>query len=506
MDRLRGVRKAVPALGRALRNRWRHSFVASITLVALVGVAAFAVVIDRIVTAQIEDQAFDRAKDAAQITARASFAPRLPPPGGRLTAAELADLDRQLRSARGREPLIDMRVFARDGALLYARDRAPIGTRPVPPSTIRAALRGRSATAVRHSGTGRAVLEAAVPIVRTPGAPPAAALELTLPYGPVASDVSRRTRRLDLALGAVALLAYGLALPSLLRAGRALRGQYDPRRVELVRELRQALARDELELRFQPIAEAASRRVTTVEALVRWRHPRHGPIRPDRFLSPVEGTDVMWPFTVRVFELAAQQAARWRAEGHELRVAVNVSAPILSDRRLATEVERLLGRHDLPPGTLEIEVTEGAVMRDPAAAVQVLERLTQLGVGVIAIDDFGTGYSSLARLHELPLDTLKIDQSFVMRMASEGDETVVRSIVELAHALGLTVIAEGVEDEGTWERLAALGCDYVQGYALTPPLPPEELTRWLAGTAPPAPAPAPRPTAAPGGSSPGCPG
>jgi EAL domain-containing protein (putative c-di-GMP-specific phosphodiesterase class I) len=145
-------------------------------------------------------------------------------------------------------------------------------------------------------------------------------------------------------------------------------------------------------------------------------------------------------------------------------------------------------------------------MRDPAAAVQVLERLTELGVGVIAIDDFGTGYSSLARLHELPLDTLKIDQSFVMRMASEGDETVVRSIVELAHALGLTVIAEGVEDEGTWERLAALGCDYVQGYALTRPLPPEELTRWLAGTAPPAPAPAPRPTAAPGGSSPGCPG
>ena len=119
-------------------------------------------------------------------------------------------------------------------------------------------------------------------------------------------------------------------------------------------------------------------------------------------------------------------------------------------------------------------------MRDPGAATRVLKRITDLGVTVIAIDDFGTGYSSLARLHELPLDTLKIDQSFVMRMASEDDETVVRSIVDLAHALGLTVIAEGVEDEATWARLAEMDCDFVQGYVLARPLPPEQFSEWLA--------------------------
>jgi EAL domain-containing protein (putative c-di-GMP-specific phosphodiesterase class I) len=279
----------------------------------------------------------------------------------------------------------------------------------------------------------------------------------------------------------VALLAYGLALPTLIRAGRALRAQYDPRRVELVRELRQALKRDELRLHFQPIADAETRRVTSVEALVRWEHPRHGTVRPDRFISMVEGTDVMWPFTLRVFELVVRQCRRWQADGLDLRVAVNVSGGTLADRRLAEEVERLLGRHEVRPDALEIEVTEGAVMRDPEAATRVLRRITGLGIGVIAIDDFGTGYSSLARLHELPLDTLKIDQSFVMRMAREGDETVVRTIIELAHALEMTVIAEGVEDEATWERLAALGCDFVQGYALTRPLPPDELSDWLAG-------------------------
>jgi EAL domain-containing protein (putative c-di-GMP-specific phosphodiesterase class I) len=340
---------------------------------------------------------------------------------------------------------------------------------------VSAALAGRSATAVTGDD-----LEAAVPIVRRRGGPVAAALVLTLPYAPVRADIRRRTRRLELALGIVALLAYLLALPGLLRAGRALRAQYDPRRVELVRELRQALRRDELSLHFQPIAEARGGRVATAEALIRWQHPRHGAVRPDRFVAMVEGSDVMWPFTVRVFELVARQCARWQADGVELRVAVNVSGAVLADRRLPVEIERLLTEHGVAADRLEIEVTEGAVMRDPAAATRVLGRLTGLGVGVIAIDDFGTGYSSLARLHELPLDTLKIDQSFVMRMAREGDETIVRSIVELAHALGLTVIAEGVEDEATWARLAELGCDFVQGYALTRPLPAGEFADWLA--------------------------
>ncbi|HVE67508.1 MAG TPA: EAL domain-containing protein [Solirubrobacteraceae bacterium] len=479
MESSRGPLTKILALGRAVRNRWRQSFVASITLVALLGVAAFALVIGRAVKGQIEDQAFERAKDTAQIAARAGFAPRLPPPGRPLGAREVAELDRQLASTRAREPRIDMRLWRRDGALLYARDRRLVGRRLPRTSTVTAALRGRSATAVRG-----ATLQTAVPIVRRPGGPVEAALELSLPYGPVEADVRDRTRRLWIALGIVALLAYLLALPGLLRAGRALRAQYDPRRVELVRELRRALERDELELHFQPIAKAQTGDISTVEALIRWDHPRHGAMSPERFVAAVEGTDVVWPFTLRVFELAIEQCRRWRNDGLELDVAVNVSGSILPDRRLADEIEALLARCEVPASALEIEVTEGAVMQDAAAAAGVLRRLTEIGVGVIAIDDFGTGYSSLARLHELPLDTLKIDQSFVQRMSREGDETVVRSVVELAHALGLSVIAEGVEDRATWDALVALGCDFIQGYALTPALPADAFSAWLAARVP----------------------
>ena len=479
MDSSRGLLKTPLALGRAVRNRWRQSFIASLTLLALVGVVAFALVIGRVVKTQIEDQAFDRAKDTAQITARAGFAPRLPRPGRPLGARDLAELDRQLASTRAREPASDMRVWGRDGALLYARDHALIGTRPRQSSTIRAALGGRSATAVRGD-----TLQTAVPIVRSARGPVAAALELSLPYGPVEADVRDRTRRLWIALGIVALIAYGLALPTLLRAGRALRAQYDPRRVELVRELRRALARDELALHFQPIAKGSTGDISTVEALVRWEHPRHGAMNPERFVAAVEGTDVVWPFTLRVFTLALEQCARWRAAGLELDVAVNVSGSILHDRRLPGEVEKLLTECKVPAAALEIEVTEGAVMTDAEGAASVLRRLTEMGVGVIAIDDFGTGYSSLARLHELPLDRLKIDQSFVKRMAHEGDDTLVRSIVDLAHALGLAVIAEGVEDERTREALVEMGCDFIQGYTLTPPLPAEEFSAWLAARVP----------------------
>ena len=467
----------VAALGQAVRNRWRQSFVASITLVALLGVVVFALIIGRVVQTQIEDQAFDRAKDTAQITARAAFAPRLPPPGRQLSGADLAELDRQLASARQREPLIDMRLWDRAGAVIYSRERLEIATLHHPPKQVRAALTGHSSTAV--TGDDK-VLIAAVPVARAANQPPAAALELRFPYGPTKDDIDTRTRRLYIALAIVALLAYALALPGLIRAGRALRSQFDPRRVEIVRELRKALDNDELTVHFQPIVESATRQTHSAEALVRWEHPQRGAIPPDKFIPVVEPTEVMWPFTLRVLELAIGEAKRWRDDGLEVDVAVNVSGEILPDRRLPAELERLLTSSGLPAQALQIEVTEGAVMRDPAAATRVLKHLTDLGVSVIAIDDFGTGYSSLARLHELPLDTLKIDQSFVKRMASEDDDTVVRSIVELAHALGLTVIAEGVEDDATRERLAELGSDFVQGYSITRPLPPDDFAQWLA--------------------------
>jgi EAL domain-containing protein (putative c-di-GMP-specific phosphodiesterase class I) len=246
-----------------------------------------------------------------------------------------------------------------------------------------------------------------------------------------------------------------------------------------MRDIRRAMKNGELVVYFQPIADARSGDVHTAEALVRWNDPSRGIVSPDKFIPAIEATEMMWPLTVHIFDLVARQARIWEREGVDVRIAVNVSSADVIDPRLPGELDRLLQEHGVQARMLEIEVTEGAVMDDPAEATRVLDQITSLGFGVVAIDDFGTGYSSLARLHELPLDELKIDQSFVMRMAREGDITVVRSVIELAHALGLRVIAEGVESEETWMRLAEMGCDFIQGYVLTRPLPPRDFEDWL---------------------------
>jgi EAL domain-containing protein (putative c-di-GMP-specific phosphodiesterase class I) len=472
------------AVGRGLRNRWRQSFVASITIVALLAVAVFAFLIGRIVANQIEDQALDRARETAGIVARSSFAPRLPAPGKRLAPADRSDLNRQLASARAQEPGLEMRLWGADGALIFGSTGSRSGGTPAPPRVVRAALAGRPATDVQRDGatdtSPDSNLTSAVPVRRVKSGHVAAALELRLPYAPTGNDIRDRTRRLYAALLLAALVAYALALPALIRAGRAVRAQYDPRRVALVRELRRAMKHGELVIHYQPIADARTGKVHTAEALVRWHHPRRGIIGPDRFIPQIEPTELMWPLTVHIFDLVVGQAREWRDAGLDVRSAVNVSSADVIDPRLPSELERLLQKHGVGADSLEIEVTEGAVMSDPQEALDVLARITAQGLGVIAIDDFGTGYSSLARLHELPLDELKIDQSFVMRMAREGDETVVRSIVELGHALGFRIIAEGVETEEMWQRLADVGVDFVQGYVMTRPLPAGEFSAWLA--------------------------
>ncbi len=482
----------VIALGRALRARWRQSFVLSITVLALLAVAAFALLISRLVAGQIEDQSLDRARESAGIIARSSFAPRLPQAGRPLARADRADLDRQLAAARASEPGLEVRLWSRTGGLLYGARAAS-----APGPAVSAALAGRPATDLHRDGatdtSPASSLTAAVPVRRTRGGPVAAALELRLPYAPIGKDVRRRTHRLYLALLIAALVAYALALPALIRAGRAVRAQYDPRRVALMRDARRGMRQGEFVIHYHPIADARTGRVHTAEALVRWDHPRRGLIAPDRFIPLLEPTELMWPLTVHIFDLVLRQARAWIDADLELRTAVNVSSADVIDPRLPAELSRLLAKHGVPASRLEIEVTEGAVMDDPQAALGVLAEITKQGLGVIAIDDFGTGYSSLARLHDLPLDELKIDQSFVMRMARDGDETVVRSIVDLGHALGFRIIAEGVEAEETWQRLAELGVDYVQGYVMTQPLTATDLTGWLAArtVSPPAPAPAP---------------
>jgi EAL domain-containing protein (putative c-di-GMP-specific phosphodiesterase class I) len=475
------VAKRVTAFSRIFRNRWRQSFVLSVTIVALVGVGVFALVISRVVADQIEDQALDRARETAGIVARSSFAPRLPSPGKPLARADRADLDRQLKAAEAQEPGLQMRLWGTDGGLIYPAARA--GGAAAPPPVVRAALRGRPATDVQRDGetdtSPDAALTSAVPIRRTQGGPVAAALELRLPYAPIGQDIRDRSRRLYLALLIASLAAYGLALPALIRAGRAVRAQYDPRRLGLMRDLRRAMRHGELVIHYHPIADAQTGEVHTAEALVRWHHPRRGIVPPDRFIPQIEPTELMWPLTVHIFDLVVGQAREWNDAGVPLRTAVNVSSADVIDPRLPGELERLLKKHGVRADSLEIEVTEGAVMNNPQEALSVLARITAQGLGVIAIDDFGTGYSSLARLQDLPLDQLKIDQSFVMRMAREGDETIVRSIVELGHALGFKIIAEGVETEETWTRLADVGVDYIQGYVMTRPLPAGEFTAWL---------------------------
>lgn len=251
-------------------------------------------------------------------------------------------------------------------------------------------------------------------------------------------------------------------------------------RLGLLADLRHAIPAVELVLHYQPKAAAASGEVSGVEALVRWQHPRHGLLYPDQFIPLAENTGLMRPLTSHVLDRALRQCRLWRDAGHtELSVAVNISTRNLLDGALPDEVRERLAVHGLPACALELEITETTLMVDPVRAQAVITGLAELGVG-LAIDDFGTGYTSLAWLGELPVTTLKIDKSFVMRMTEHAeDAAIVRSSVQLGGNLGLRVVAEGVEDQDIWSGLAEIGCDYVQGYFLSRPQPAEVLDRWL---------------------------
>jgi EAL domain-containing protein (putative c-di-GMP-specific phosphodiesterase class I) len=206
---------------------------------------------------------------------------------------------------------------------------------------------------------------------------------------------------------------------------------------------------------------------------------RLGGVGPDDFVPIAEQTGLIIALTTAVLEAALGRVAVWRSAGHDLTVAVNLSARSFLDERLAEEIPALLAAHDLPPACLELEITESMLMHDPERAAVTLERLAGIGVG-LSVDDFGTGYSSLAHLKRLPVDTIKIDKSFVLDMTDdEADEAIVRSTIELAHNLGLRVVAEGVESGVTWMRLAALGCDLAQGFHLVRPLPASGLLELL---------------------------
>jgi diguanylate cyclase (GGDEF)-like protein len=253
------------------------------------------------------------------------------------------------------------------------------------------------------------------------------------------------------------------------------RDQYSPRRLALVGALRTAIEQRDLTLLYQPKVELGSGRMVAAEALLRWRHPVHGQVPPDEFIPIAESTALIQPLGQFVLETALDQARRWRESGSSLGLAVNLSVRNLLEPNLVDQVARLVAQPGVPPGTLTLEITESGVMTDPEAAIAMLWGLRHIGVR-LSIDDFGTGYSSLAYLKRLPVDEVKLDKSFVLNMTSDAnDAAIVRSTIELAHNLGLQLVAEGVEDQETLELLAALGCDLVQGYHLARPMPADEL-------------------------------
>ncbi|MER7044240.1 putative bifunctional diguanylate cyclase/phosphodiesterase [Streptomyces jumonjinensis] len=251
-----------------------------------------------------------------------------------------------------------------------------------------------------------------------------------------------------------------------------------PDRLGLLGDLRRALDAREVELHYQPKVRFDGH-VAGLEALVRWDHPDRGRVPPDEFIAIAESSGLMPHLTEYVLDTALAQVAKWRAQGLKVPVAVNVSPRDVHTPGFAGAVAARLARHGVPAGALQLEITEHVLLEDPQRAADTLAGLTDHGVKM-SLDDFGTGYSSLVHLRRLPVSELKIDRSFVARLAVDTEDAeIVRCTVDLAHSLGLLVVAEGVEDDETWERLRDLGCDAVQGWLVAAAMPPQEATAWL---------------------------
>ncbi len=253
----------------------------------------------------------------------------------------------------------------------------------------------------------------------------------------------------------------------------------DAGRLTLAGELRDAVAKGELVLHYQPKCDMRTGAVSGAEALMRWHHPGHGLLMPDRFIPLAERSGLIRSLSLFAVETALRECRRWLDTDIDLVVSVNLSTRDLIDVQLPDDIARLLSQWRVPAANLELEITESVIMADPTRARGVVERLREMGVR-IAIDDFGSGYSSLGYLKRLPVNDLKIDKSFVLNMIDDsGDAVIVQSTIDLAHNLGLKVVAEGVETEEAWVRLRSMGCDTAQGYLMSRPLTAGEFVSWL---------------------------
>jgi len=256
--------------------------------------------------------------------------------------------------------------------------------------------------------------------------------------------------------------------------------QHTPSRLALMAGLRRAVEEGELVLHYQPLVSVKTGRVLSMEALVRWQHPERGLLPPSEFIPLAERTGLIKPLSDWVLHAALAQGCAWHAAGRDLRVAVNLSVRNLLDPKLPDTLGGLLlARSDVNPAWLTLEITESVLMADPERAMNTLLRLRRLGMR-LAIDDFGTGYSSLNYLQRLPVDEVKIDRSFVMGMVGEeSSAAIVRATIDLAHTLGFEVVAEGVENQRTWDLLLESGCDIIQGFYVSRPMPASAVEEWL---------------------------
>ena len=352
---------------------------------------------------------------------------------------------------------------------------------PLPPSCILARLDGAQfAALLPNTSEDEAckVAESVVQAVRSPFEIYGLSLQAELTVGIVvypehATEITDLVGKADAAL-------------YLARKSRKAVATYHPeldlnsaRHLARKGELQRAIEEDHLVLYYQPKILASTNRITGVEALVRWRHPTQGLVFPDDFIPLAEHTGLIRSITRWVLKAAFRQSAEWEKAGIILPISVNCSARNLQEEDLPETIARYLKEFGVPPERLTLEVTETMLIENPERALEVARLLTDQGIR-ISIDDFGTGYSSLNYLRKLPAKELKIDKSFVIRMdEEESDAVIVRSIIDLAHNLGLKAIAEGVETGAVWSRLRSLGCDTGQGYFFARPIPVEVLAEWI---------------------------
>lgn len=281
-------------------------------------------------------------------------------------------------------------------------------------------------------------------------------------------------RRADIALHQARLNGQSLAVYD-----KAM-DPHTPERLALIGDFRHAVEQRHIQLYCQPKVDMRTGTVVGAEALVRWEHPKLGTIGPDLFVPLIESTDLIHVLTQYMLTAAAEQFHAWGGEGITLPLAVNLSTRDLAALDLAGKLEALLSTHGLAPDAIGLEVTESSIMRNPNVSIAELSRLSRIGFRLY-IDDFGTGYSSLSYLTRMPVNVIKIDHEFTMKMVHDRRvAAIVRSTIQLAHELGMTVVAEGTADRAIWEALVAMDCDEAQGFLIARPFPATELRRWLA--------------------------